>query len=484
MNIPLHSPRTAPKSVRLRIGFSIYLFYLLLLTLAPYEFSSGGFLRWIHESPRTFFNDILHINLLDLIDNILLFLPFGFFMRLMNVRSKRPSPVEKWLRPAVFGAVLSACIELLQVFIPPRSCTVNDVAMNALGSLAGFWIADRWGKGGTRVPGRARNILRLIFPVGAVAYAGMVLFLSVLPSRLNDFRGWNSGFPMIIGNESTGDRPWNGAVSRIAIFNRILRLAEIESLAKSRATPYRLKNSPFADHWVAWIPLDPAEGGTSDIVGAGPDGSPIRFVRPIGRPSPEASGIAVNGESPLRSSDSMAPLTQALQRTGQMTLTLWMKTDDLNQSGPARIVTVSSNPDERNFTLAQDGHSLVLRVRTRQAGPNGSRICPSAGEALRDLDWHHVAAVFNRGFGGLYLDGKPVGRIVRVPDDYLPDLFGMGRKPFSKIMLWIAMLLPFGMIVSLCFKRGRIWIGIAACFLLMSAVRLLLFFHLGQPFGF
>jgi len=50
------------------------------------------------------------------------------------------------------------------------------------------------------------------------------------------------------------------------------------------------------------------------------------------------------------------------------------------QTGPARIVTFSDGPYLRNVTLGQEQRSLVLRVRTWRAGPNGT----SFAFALRD----------------------------------------------------------------------------------------------------
>jgi hypothetical protein len=182
--------------------------------------------------------------------------------------------------------------------------------------------------------------------------------------------------------------------------------------------------------------------------------------------------------------DACGTLTDALKRSSQMTISVWLRTAALNQSGPARIITSSINTDERNFTLAQDGSGLVFRVRTRQAGLNGSKIRAYAAGAIQDLEWHHVAAVFNRGYGRIFVDGQPAGRPVRVPDDYLPVLFGMGLSLFSKIVFWMALLLPFGLMASVCEGNSRKWRGFAACVLLAGAVQGLVFCYIGQPFGF
>ncbi len=56
---------------------------------------------------------------------------------------------------------------------------------------------------------------------------------------------------------------------------------------------------------------------------------------------------------------------------GGLTVEARVTTASLDQSGPARIVTASSSPDDRNFTLAQEGADLVFRLRAGAADPNG-----------------------------------------------------------------------------------------------------------------
>ena len=45
---------------------------------------------------------------------------------------------------------------------------------------------------------------------------------------------WDDDFPLTIGNETTGDRPFDGDVLEVAFYDRALSDAEIEDLA---ATP-------------------------------------------------------------------------------------------------------------------------------------------------------------------------------------------------------------------------------------------------------
>ena len=61
-------------------------------------------------------------------------------------------------------------------------------------------------------------------------------------------------------------------------------------------------------------------------------------------------------------------LLDACRSSGELGLEAVIRTHDLNQKGPARIVTFSSGASSRNFTLGQDKDKLVFRLRTSRTG--------------------------------------------------------------------------------------------------------------------
>lgn len=65
----------------------------------------------------------------------------------------------------------------------------------------------------------------------------------------------------------------------------------------------------------------------------------------------------------------------------KLEVALRVRTYSGQQSGPARVLTISRDPYHRNLTVAQDGEDLVLRLRTPLTDPNG-------------MPAHRVAAVF------------------------------------------------------------------------------------------
>lgn len=73
---------------------------------------------------------IIYINLLG---NLLIFAPIGFFSALLF---KEP----KWYKSLLAGFSLSLCIEIVQIFLITRSFDVDDLLLNSLGTLIGYLI--------------------------------------------------------------------------------------------------------------------------------------------------------------------------------------------------------------------------------------------------------------------------------------------------------------------------------------------------------
>jgi len=104
-------------------------FIILVLTGMPFNFrfpdSFRFFVIWDFK---------------DLIANIFLFIPIGFLFRL-SFRNKREL---LFIKALLFGFLLSAAIEIMQVFIQGRYSSFNDILTNVSGLLPGFFLAEKW----------------------------------------------------------------------------------------------------------------------------------------------------------------------------------------------------------------------------------------------------------------------------------------------------------------------------------------------------
>jgi glycopeptide antibiotics resistance protein len=85
--------------------------------------------RWIPFSPP--------VSVLDVVGNVVLFLPFGFFFP-QNLR--RSSLAKRWALPVVIAATLSTAVELFQVYTHNRIPSTTDICTNLLGAILGLAI--------------------------------------------------------------------------------------------------------------------------------------------------------------------------------------------------------------------------------------------------------------------------------------------------------------------------------------------------------
>jgi VanZ family protein len=116
---------------------------ILAVTLFPFNFSPqatalrriGPFLSWFDPMAKNWLSWSL---------NVVLFLPFGFGLAWW-ARQKRWSRAAVWPAIVVGGCALSFLVELLQLYVPRRSSSWDDVVMNTLGSFVGLCLFEIWG---------------------------------------------------------------------------------------------------------------------------------------------------------------------------------------------------------------------------------------------------------------------------------------------------------------------------------------------------
>jgi Concanavalin A-like lectin/glucanases superfamily len=104
-------------------------------------------------------------------------------------------------------------------------------------------------------------------------------------------------------------------------------------------------------------------------------------------------------------------LYDSLVRTNQFTLLVSMRTSNLEQTGPARIITYSQDRTHRSFTLGQIRNSLSFRLRTPESGTNGNAPSLISGPVLSLNHIFFVAEVYDGRVSKLYVDGNCVGQV-------------------------------------------------------------------------
>ena len=138
-------------------------------------------------------------------------------------------------------------------------------------------------------------------------------------------------------------------------------------------------------------------------------------ARGLGRFGRYQQALLPNGALVARDADER--LLQACRKSNRLTVEAFIKPFNVTQEGPARIVTFSTDPGHRNFTLGQNKDTLIFRLRTPQTGENGTPPEPvlcniKPGEAV------HVIVSYAPGWMVCYLNGELVKETADFKGDF------------------------------------------------------------------
>jgi glycopeptide antibiotics resistance protein len=336
------------------------LLIILYLTLRPFTFQFHPFTISNYIAGY----DILPSSFADFPHNILLFTPFGFGMAAVLNHSGCSG---RCIRITVLssGFLLTLSVESLQHFINGRQPSVADLIANTLGALAGLacfhlWqnrkMTADWIREFLRVPRRAL--------VGLAIYVLLLLLLALGLSFATDPYNWNENYMMMLGNERTGDRQWLGSVQNLVILNRALKGAEARRLLTNPAeSALMIDEGLLAYYPLTGYSIEP------DLTGNQPD----LIWQSADKIETEKGVVKFDRESWLETESPVKDLTERLQEASGISVRLSVATAQLEQKGPARILSISEDPHLRNLTFGQEGKDLVVRYRSILTGRNGTQ---------------------------------------------------------------------------------------------------------------
>jgi VanZ family protein len=298
----------------------------------------------------------------DIPRNIVLYTPVGFALAaVIAIARRRRFPV---VVGAISGcACLSLLTEVLQITLPARVPSVADVFSNTLGAAIGSAL---WPRIGTRVlagiatlaasirsrlsPGLAVGLL-IVYALGLYAFSARLTGSTAV-------RDWNPDYPLVLGNEPQGDRAWRGSISHLFFYDRALSKDEVSTLLESDSAVPQLPPNPLV-----YYPLDGPP--YADAVSGG------ELLSWRGE-APPVAGPTVGPMAWLQTREPARRLISRIDRGSQFTVGVTVASDEVEQTGPARIVTLSADANRRNLTLGQSGPDLSVRLRTPATGPNGT----------------------------------------------------------------------------------------------------------------
>ena len=331
----------------------------------------------------------------DIVNNILLFIPLGFsstaFLRQIKI-----NPISKLFILIIISAGLSLSVEILQVFLPSRSPTPADIINNTIGGVVGIICFYLWHSESfihilaalkkSTVKNYTAKITLLLF--GYI----FLSFLILIPwQSITNLSNWDLNYPLLLGNETTGDRPWQGYISEVKIADKAVHKNDIfdsknylTAIGDSLIGSYQLTEGKSYLDSNGQLPEFLPQGQPSDIV--------------------DGKGVALSSSYWLTTETPTTLLSKRIRQTSQFTIITTVATADTTQIGPARIISLSSNSLYRNFTIGQQDTNLNLRIRTPITGENGTDINLSIPDVFANTKPHYIVITYAQAKIEVYID--------------------------------------------------------------------------------
>lgn len=434
----------------------IFIFSLLLIlvvTLFPYDFAFKENASQINY--RFLTSEFFKLrNFYDLITNIFLFSPFGFLFSCLMQR-KRFSGVKTLGLTLLTSFCLSFTIEILQLFIPSRSSSLVDIGASILGAFIGF-LGFR--SGGDKILEAALNLVRSSknflsikkLTAALVGYVILIFITTLVWQNSGSLSNWNHTFPLSIGNEPTGNRPWKGYISEVYVANKAVSDQEAESAFSSE-----ISFSAIKKYLVAVYQLT-GTGSYPDLTGHLPD----LYWRENSPTTQDQRGVSLNSNHWLETKSSVALMTQKIATTSQFTIGAVVATADTMQDGPARIISLSADDERRNFTLGQKGSDLVFRLRTPITGKNATNYQLAVPNVFGDTKNHQILLTYKGSILTIYIDGvKQPYSLKLVPEVMIFQLLPFDANSINlgiyKILYYGLIFIPLGFFLALICARAR-----------------------------
>ncbi|MEA5619210.1 VanZ family protein [Cronbergia sp. UHCC 0137] len=368
---------------------------ILTATLYPFNFSIPD-----NFSLAEFFSSFNNASSFsDQVNNILLFMPFGYCCAHLLYKLK----VKSWLQLGLIiflSASLSLTVETLQIFLASRFPTPADIFNNTFGGCLGFICFYVWNYQSFYhtflepvEENNSRNSKKQITGF-ILTYLFLTLLISLIWQSTINLSNWDLNYPLIIGNERTGNKPWQGYISELYIADKAISNYQVskglndsnylKKLGDSLLTNYDFKGKCCYQEQTGNLPELLWKGTTKEVK--------------------DHKGVFLDSSQWLQTVGSAKNLSQRISETSEFTLSATIATDKLKQGGPARIISISADSLLRNLTLSQNGNSLDFRLRTPLTGQNGADLQLNIPNVFTDKEFHQIMITYSRGTIQVYVD--------------------------------------------------------------------------------
>ncbi len=283
------------------------------------------------------------------------------------------------------AAVLTVGLELVQLFMPERVSSLADIGANLVGALLGILFYRMWEYGIVRAIVDYATPARIALAAGL--YAAFVAAFTLFLTNSVRLDNWAGEFPLALGRELTGERPWRGTLEDLFFLDRALTEAEVAAAFAGTLPPDTLADYP--------------------LTGAGPFADSRGVLPPLQwRGAAPDAGAVVGVDAWLETDSSAAAWSNPSAAASAFTVGVTVLPERPRQRGPARIVTISADTSQRNLTLGQQAEDLTVRLRTPSNGENGQRPEMVVPGILGDGQQHQIIVTYDAPLLAIYIDDE------------------------------------------------------------------------------
>lgn len=157
-----------------------------------------------------------------------------------------------------------------------------------------------------------------------------------------------------------------------------------------------------------------------------------------------SGGIDITSPVSIASSSAASKIISACKSSNAISVEAWVKTNSVAQSGPARIVSLSDDTLNRNFTLGQENDRYDVRLRTTTTNSNGTPSLTVPASTVKTELTHTIYTRDSAGNASIYINGVPQvvgtvgGNLSNWNDSYsliLANEFGSDRSWLGELHL-------------------------------------------------
>lgn len=205
-------------------------------------------------------------------------------------------------------------------------------------------------------------------------------------------------------------RPWHGTIDEVAVFNKALSAAEIQSVVDAAALGDGSMPSVYASLGPQnWWRLNEAAGAVTAADSSGAATGSYENGTVAGQTGVPI-GIA-NGAARFDGRNDHINVGNVDLAGGVLTLLAWFKADSWKGSDDARIISKATGTSVGDhywlLGTTTSGSNRRLRFRVRTSGSTTTLVASSGN--LQAGQWYCAAAVYNGSTMKLYLNGVEVG---------------------------------------------------------------------------